>query len=170
MPQWQTAVAALMTVVDAEGPSMLARIAMTWALNVGKPEPPEPAGSGRRLTRSSGKPGSAAEHFTEPTGEMWHRLAFRDYLRAHPEEDKAYERLKRRLATEHRTDREAYTEAKSAFRKCCAKGNQVRDVCCWARSCRSRMSAVRSHRGLTGHRRQAAKSTLMTHNRLWPFT
>jgi hypothetical protein len=42
MPQWQTAVAALMTVVDTEGPSMLARIAMRWALNVGKPEPPEP--------------------------------------------------------------------------------------------------------------------------------
>jgi GrpB-like predicted nucleotidyltransferase (UPF0157 family) len=54
-------------------------------------------------------------HFTEPTGEMWHRLAFRDYLRAHPEEREAYERLKRRLATEHRADREAYTEAKSAF-------------------------------------------------------
>jgi GrpB-like predicted nucleotidyltransferase (UPF0157 family) len=46
---------------------------------------------------------------------MWHRLAFRDYLRAHPEECEAYERLKRRLATEHRADREAYTEAKSAF-------------------------------------------------------
>jgi GrpB-like predicted nucleotidyltransferase (UPF0157 family) len=54
-------------------------------------------------------------HFTEPTGEMWHRLAFRDYLRAHPEEGEAYERLKRRLAAEHRTDREAYTDAKSAF-------------------------------------------------------
>jgi GrpB-like predicted nucleotidyltransferase (UPF0157 family) len=54
-------------------------------------------------------------HFTEPSGEMWHRLAFRDYLRAHPEEGEAYERLKRRFATEHRTDREAYTEAKSAF-------------------------------------------------------
>jgi GrpB-like predicted nucleotidyltransferase (UPF0157 family) len=46
---------------------------------------------------------------------MWHRLAFRDYLRAHPEEREAYERLKRRLAIEHRADREAYTEAKSAF-------------------------------------------------------
>src|ERR1700751_2981654 len=54
-------------------------------------------------------------HFSEPSGEVWHRRAFRDYLRAHPEEGEAYERLKRRFATEHRTDREAYTEAKSAF-------------------------------------------------------
>jgi GrpB-like predicted nucleotidyltransferase (UPF0157 family) len=54
-------------------------------------------------------------HVTEPHGEMWQRLAFRDYLRAHPEEADAYERLKRRLAAEHRTDREAYTEAKSAY-------------------------------------------------------
>jgi GrpB-like predicted nucleotidyltransferase (UPF0157 family) len=46
---------------------------------------------------------------------MWHRSAFRDYLPAHPEEAEAYERLKRRLAAEHRTDREAYTEAKYAY-------------------------------------------------------
>jgi GrpB-like predicted nucleotidyltransferase (UPF0157 family) len=54
-------------------------------------------------------------HVTEPHGEMWQRLAFRDYLRAHPEEAGAYERLKRRLATEHQADREAYTGAKSAY-------------------------------------------------------
>lgn len=54
-------------------------------------------------------------HVTEPHGEMWHRLAFRDYLRVHPEEAAAYARLKRRLAAEYRTDREAYTEAKSAY-------------------------------------------------------
>src|ERR1700757_3462886 len=54
-------------------------------------------------------------HVSEPTGEIWQRLGFRDYLRAHPEEAEVYERLKRRLATEHRTDREAYTEAKSAY-------------------------------------------------------
>ena len=54
-------------------------------------------------------------HVTEPDGEMWHRLAFRDYLRAHPQEAGIYERLKRQLAAEHRTDREAYTEAKSAY-------------------------------------------------------
>ena len=54
-------------------------------------------------------------HVTEPNGEMWQRLAFRDYLRAHREEAATYERLKRRLAAEHRRDREAYTEAKCAY-------------------------------------------------------
>jgi GrpB-like predicted nucleotidyltransferase (UPF0157 family) len=54
-------------------------------------------------------------HVTEPDGEMWQRLAFRDYLRAHPEEARAYGQLKRRLASEHPTDREAYTSAKAAY-------------------------------------------------------
>ena len=54
-------------------------------------------------------------HVTELQGEMWQRLAFRDYLRAHPEEVEAYDRLKRRLAVDHKTDREAYTDAKSAY-------------------------------------------------------
>ena len=54
-------------------------------------------------------------HVTEQHGEMWKRLAFRDYLRAHPEEAATYERLKRQLATEYREDREAYTDAKSAY-------------------------------------------------------
>ncbi len=54
-------------------------------------------------------------HATEVDGEMWQRLAFRDYLRAHPEEAQTYERLKRRLAAEYRADRDAYTDAKSAY-------------------------------------------------------
>jgi GrpB-like predicted nucleotidyltransferase (UPF0157 family) len=54
-------------------------------------------------------------HVTETHGEMWQRLAFRDYLRAHPEEAETYRRLKTRLAAEHPTDREAYTGAKSAY-------------------------------------------------------
>ena len=54
-------------------------------------------------------------HVTEPDGEMWQRLALRDYLRAHPEEARTYQRLKRRLAAEHQSDREAYTAAKSAY-------------------------------------------------------
>ena len=54
-------------------------------------------------------------HVTEPDGEMWQRLAFRDYLRTHPEEVRTYERLKKRRAAEHPTDREAYTDAKSAY-------------------------------------------------------
>jgi GrpB-like predicted nucleotidyltransferase (UPF0157 family) len=54
-------------------------------------------------------------HVTELQEEMWQRLAFRDYLRAHPEEAETYGRLKKRLGAEHQTDREAYTHAKSAY-------------------------------------------------------
>ena len=39
-------------------------------------------------------------------------LAFRDYLRAHPDAARDYERLKRDLAMKHRNDREAYTDAR----------------------------------------------------------
>jgi GrpB-like predicted nucleotidyltransferase (UPF0157 family) len=46
---------------------------------------------------------------------MWQRLAFRDYLRAHPEEAETSQRLKTRLAAQHPADREAYTGAKSAY-------------------------------------------------------
>lgn len=54
-------------------------------------------------------------HVTEPLGEMWRRLAFRDYLRTHPDEAETYERLKKRLAADHKTDRETYTDAKAAY-------------------------------------------------------
>ncbi len=42
-------------------------------------------------------------------------LAFRDALRADDTLARAYERLKRELAAEHRDDREAYTAAKAGF-------------------------------------------------------
>jgi GrpB-like predicted nucleotidyltransferase (UPF0157 family) len=55
-------------------------------------------------------------HITEPDGEMWQRrLAFRDYLRANPEEAHRYEVLKRDLAARFPADREAYTEAKTDY-------------------------------------------------------
>jgi len=54
-------------------------------------------------------------HITEPTGEQWLNLAFRDYLRAHPDEAQRYDHLKRHLAVVHHADREAYTDAKSVF-------------------------------------------------------
>ena len=52
-----------------------------------------------------------------PTGSRrYHEeLAFRDILRARPDLTERYEALKHRLAVEHRTDREAYTEAKQSF-------------------------------------------------------
>jgi GrpB-like predicted nucleotidyltransferase (UPF0157 family) len=47
---------------------------------------------------------------------QWIRpIAFRDYLRAHPDVAGEYEALKRRLAEEYRFDREAYTQAKRPF-------------------------------------------------------
>ncbi len=43
------------------------------------------------------------------------RLAFRDYLRSHPDVAAQYASLKKRLALRHRNDRAAYTEAKAPF-------------------------------------------------------
>ena len=55
-------------------------------------------------------------HVVEPNSEFWNRhLAFREYLLAHPEAAKDYAELKRRLAVEHGTDVDAYTDAKSEF-------------------------------------------------------
>ena len=42
-------------------------------------------------------------------------LAFRDYLRAHPDAAQDYERLKRKLASKYRDDRRTYTDAKAEF-------------------------------------------------------
>jgi GrpB-like predicted nucleotidyltransferase (UPF0157 family) len=42
-------------------------------------------------------------------------LAFRDYLRSHPEAARAYEALKRDLAAEYRFEREKYQDAKTDF-------------------------------------------------------
>jgi GrpB-like predicted nucleotidyltransferase (UPF0157 family) len=55
-------------------------------------------------------------HCVTRPSEFWRRhLLFRDYLRAHPDDARAYFQLKQRLASEHRTDRVAYTAAKSEF-------------------------------------------------------
>ena len=42
-------------------------------------------------------------------------LAFRDYMISHPEEARAYGRLKEELARRFRTDFEAYMDGKDAF-------------------------------------------------------
>ena len=42
-------------------------------------------------------------------------LAFRDYLRNHPEAARDYERLKRELASKYRNDRRTYTDSKAEF-------------------------------------------------------
>ncbi len=47
--------------------------------------------------------------------ELARHLAFRDYLRAHPEEVRAYSTLKKELARRLGSDRLTYTESKGAF-------------------------------------------------------
>lgn len=55
-------------------------------------------------------------HMVELTSDFWERhLLFRDFLRTHPEEARDYYDLKKELAVKYRSDREAYTEAKTAF-------------------------------------------------------
>jgi GrpB-like predicted nucleotidyltransferase (UPF0157 family) len=55
-------------------------------------------------------------HLVPVGSALWQdRLAFRDALRADPNLRAEYHVLKLRLASQHRHDREAYTEAKSPF-------------------------------------------------------
>jgi GrpB-like predicted nucleotidyltransferase (UPF0157 family) len=55
-------------------------------------------------------------HAVEVTSGFWRRhLAFRDYLRTHPETAAEYATLKRRLAIEYANDRIGYTNAKTDF-------------------------------------------------------
>jgi putative glutamine amidotransferase len=55
-------------------------------------------------------------HLCEAGGGWARRhLAFRDWLRDHPEDAAAYAELKRRLAAEHPNDLHTYTEAKTTF-------------------------------------------------------
>lgn len=55
-------------------------------------------------------------HMVELTSDFWERhMLFRDFLRTHPEEAQQYYDLKKELAGKYRSDREAYTEAKTAF-------------------------------------------------------
>jgi len=85
------------------------------------------AGLGYAHEGDLGIPGR--EGFAWPAGEPRHHLyvcardhegldevlRFRDYLRAHPEDARAYGELKRGLAERHRHDRDAYAEGKTSF-------------------------------------------------------
>jgi GrpB-like predicted nucleotidyltransferase (UPF0157 family) len=68
------------------------------------------------------------EAFRAPTSEFPHHLyvcsdsreydrhiTFRDHLRGHPEDARAYELLKRSLANRYGSDRDGYTQAKTEF-------------------------------------------------------
>jgi GrpB-like predicted nucleotidyltransferase (UPF0157 family) len=55
-------------------------------------------------------------HAVESTSPFWQRhLAFRDYLRSHPDARDEYAALKRKLASVHTHNRGDYTEAKTEF-------------------------------------------------------
>jgi GrpB-like predicted nucleotidyltransferase (UPF0157 family) len=55
-------------------------------------------------------------HCLSRSSDFWRRhLVFRDHLRRHPDDARAYFQLKQRLASEHHTDGLAYAKAKSRF-------------------------------------------------------
>jgi sirohydrochlorin cobaltochelatase len=72
----------------------------------------------RRYFDVQAGPRDAHLHMVEYGGAFWQRhLAFRDYLRSHPEAMREYDRLKRELAAHYGSDREGYTNAKTDFVK-----------------------------------------------------
>jgi GrpB-like predicted nucleotidyltransferase (UPF0157 family) len=74
--------------------------------------------AGRRYCKLSGASGKrlAQLHFFEATSpHVARHLAFRDYLRAHPDAAKAYENEKRRAQKLHPRDSHAYTDEKAAW-------------------------------------------------------
>ncbi len=74
------------------------------------------AGIRGRLFFRKGDPRTHHLHVAEVGSEFWERhLAFRDYLRTHPDTAREYARLKYGLADCFREDRVAYTEAKTGF-------------------------------------------------------
>ncbi|HEY2660606.1 MAG TPA: GrpB family protein [Caulobacteraceae bacterium] len=82
--------------------------------------------SGRRLVH--------VHAYQDGSTEIGRHLAFRDYLRAHPEEAAAYEAEKLRAATTHPHDMLAYNGAKSDWIVAC----QTRALAWWPESQRSR--------------------------------
>ena len=69
----------------------------------------------RYFRRVEPRPRTHHIHMVETTSEFWRKqLLFRDYLRAHPEDARAYQTLKRDLATRFEVGRD-YAAAKSVF-------------------------------------------------------
>ena len=60
-----------------------------------------------------------AHAFAAGSGEIARHVDFRDYLRAHPDEARAYESEKLRAMALHADDRNAYTDAKGPWIEAC---------------------------------------------------
>ena len=76
--------------------------------------------SGRRYFRKNDACGNRTHQihaFQTGSPQIERHLAFRDFLRAHPDRAKQYEALKRRLAELHPTDIASYTDGKDEFIK-----------------------------------------------------
>jgi GrpB-like predicted nucleotidyltransferase (UPF0157 family) len=74
------------------------------------------AGIPGRLYFRKGQPRTHHLHMVEHGSEFWERhLLFRDLLRERPAVAREYAALKKELAVQYRTDRLAYTEAKTPF-------------------------------------------------------
>lgn len=70
---------------------------------------------GRHFFRKGDPRSHHAHMYARDHPEVDRHIRFRDYLVAHEEEARAYERLKRELAMRFETDVPAYSEAKTAF-------------------------------------------------------
>lgn len=68
-----------------------------------------------RLHDAQGRRSHHLHAYAEGDPEAWRHLAFRDYLRAHPDVSEAYATLKRRLADAHPADMGAYMDGKHPF-------------------------------------------------------
>jgi GrpB-like predicted nucleotidyltransferase (UPF0157 family) len=73
---------------------------------------------GRRYFRRDNPAGVRTDHvhaFAADSPHVLRHLAFRDYLRAHPDVAQEYSQLKQRLAAAHPFDIEAYMDGKDPF-------------------------------------------------------
>ncbi|WP_179134058.1 GrpB family protein [Halobacillus massiliensis] len=74
--------------------------------------------AGRRFFKKGGNSRTHHIHvFESGSREAARHLAFRDYMRAHPEEALTYSQLKQRLAEKHPFDIDSYIEGKDAYIK-----------------------------------------------------
>ena len=73
---------------------------------------------GRRYFRKHNAAGVRSHHvhvFEVGADQLDRHLAFRDYMRTHPDDAQAYSDLKRQLAKAHPSDIEAYMDGKDGF-------------------------------------------------------